>query len=239
MDYLFLQMLFCLLIATIIGGVIGWFLRSFSCNKLDVSKEDVKSFQARINELEGENSKFKILSQRFEEDANDLNAQIVKITKERDQFKERAYDIEASASSKAIGESEEFKDYYDIEEIEGIGKGFGKRLRSIDIATTTDLLAKSTTLEERELIIKTVKVEPVLVEAWINMANLIQVPGIRGQFAELLEASGITSVDSLAQQKPSDLTQKMKEVNEKEHRTRVNPTEEMVFEWIGAAKKLV
>lgn len=205
MGYLIFQMLFCLLIAAIIGGIIGWFLKSLCCKKCE----------------------------------DDMNLQIANLIKERDQFKEKAYDIEASASSMGVGDNDGPKDSYDVEEIEGIGPGYGKRLRSINIETTADLLANSRTSEEQELIAQTVKIEVFVVGKWINMADLIRVSGIRGQFAELLEASGIESVENLAQQSAGALTKHMEEVNAKEHRTRINPTEEMVSGWIKAAKELV
>ncbi len=239
MSYLVLQMLLCLLIAAIIGGIIGWFLRSLFCKKReDTLLVELENYKARIGRVEGENQVFQTSLQRFESDTNDMNLQIANLTKERNQFKEKAYDIEASASSLGIGDDDGPKDSYEIEEIEGIGQGYGKRLRSIDIETTAQLLAHSKTAEERELIAQTVKVESFVVGKWVSMADLIRVPGIRGQFAELLEASGVESVEYLAQQNSNMLTKKMEEVNAKEHRTRINPKEEMVSEWIEGAKKL-
>ncbi|MCF6236961.1 MAG: DUF4332 domain-containing protein [Gammaproteobacteria bacterium] len=239
MGYLIFQMLFCLLLAAIIGGIIGWILKSLCCKKReDTLLDEVGSYKARISQAESENQGFKASFLRFESDANDMNTQIVSLTKERDQFKEKSYDIEASASSLSVGDADGPKDTYDIEEIEGIGQGYGKRLRSIEIKTTADLIANSGTSEERELIAQTVKVEAFVIGKWVSMADLIRVSGIRGQFAELLEASGIKSVESLAQQNIDALTKNMEEVNAKEHRTRINPTEEMVSGWIKAAKEL-
>lgn len=226
MGYLILQMLFCLLIAAIIGGIIGWFLKSLCCKKRESTLlAEAGDYKARISQSDS--------------DVNGLNAQIANLTKERDQFKEKAYDIEASASSLGVGDGMGGpKDSYDIEEIEGIGQGYGKRLRSIDIETTADLLAKSEETGARESIAKTVKVETFVVGKWVSMADLIRVSGIRGQFAELLEASGIKSVEHLSLQSASALTKKMEEVNEREHRTRIDPTEDMVSEWIKGAKDL-
>ncbi|HEB63508.1 MAG TPA: DUF4332 domain-containing protein [Gammaproteobacteria bacterium] len=226
MGYLILQMLFCLLIAAIIGGIIGWFLKSLCCKKReDALLAEIDDYKVRINQADS--------------DANDMNMRIAGLTKERDQFKEKAYDIEASASSLGVGDGIDGpRDSYDIEEIEGIGQGYGRRLRSIGIETTSDLLAKSEESGANELIAKTVKVETFVIGKWVSMADLIRVPGIRGQFAELLEASGIKSVEHLALQNADVLTKKMEEVNEREHRTRINPTEDMVSEWIRSAKDL-
>ncbi len=241
MGYLILQMLLCLLIAAVIGGIIGWLLKSLCCKKReDTLLAEISDLKTRVSQTLDENKGLQASLKQLDSDAGEMKAQIASLAKERDQFKEKAYDIEASASSMGVGEEVDgVKDSYDIEEIEGIGKGYGKRLRSMDIATTADLLARSKTPEEREAIAETVKVEPFVVGKWVSMADLIRVPGIRGQFAELLEASGIKSVDHLALQSASILTKKMEEVNAVEHRTRINPTENMVTEWINSAKDIV
>ncbi len=240
MGYLIFQMLLCLLVAAIIGGVIGWFLKSLCCNKReDKLQAEVGGYKARISQVEEENKKLQMSSQHTDSDTSDLNAQIASLTKERDQLKVKAHNIEAAASSmEGVDDLNGAKDSYDIEEIEGIGKGYGRRLRSIDIETTADLLAKGETPEAQESIAQTVKVETFVIGKWVSMADLIRLPGIRGQFAELLEASGIKSVEHLRLQTAEVLTEKMEEVNAREHRSRTNPTEEMVSEWIRAAKDL-
>lgn len=214
MDYLIMQMLFCLLIAAIIGFIIGWLLKSLFCRK----------YQDELRRLESNNG--------------DLNAKITKLASERDQFREKALDLEASASSLGVGDVDGPKDVYDIQEIEGIGLGYGKLLRAMDIATTRDLLDKANTSAIRQEIASAMKLQEFVIGKWVSMADLIRVKGIRGQFAELLEASGITSVQQLAQQDATVLTAKMEVVNAKEHRTRVNPSREIVSDWIEQAKSL-
>ncbi len=214
MDYLIMQMLFCLLIAAIIGFIIGWLLKSLFCGK----------YQDELKRLESNNS--------------DLYAKITRLVGERNQFREKALDLEASASSLGVGDVDGPKDVYDIQEIEGIGPGYGKLLRAMDITTTRDLLDKANTSALRQEIASAMKLQEFVIGKWVSMADLIRVKGVRGQFAELLEASAIISVQQLAQQDATVLTAKMEEVNAKEHRTRVNPSREIVSDWIEQAKFL-
>lgn len=127
---------------------------------------------------------------------------------------------------------------YDIEEIEGIGKGYAQRLRKIGIETTLQLLGKITDPAMIPEIAGQVNKKEKVVRSWITMADLIRVPGIRGKFAERIAASGIHSVQQLAKQDAVELTHKITQMNTRENRNRTLPTLEMVTVWIAAAKNL-
>ncbi|HIP53204.1 MAG TPA: DUF4332 domain-containing protein [Chromatiales bacterium] len=130
------------------------------------------------------------------------------------------------------------RDDYPVDEIEGIGKGFKKRLLSLAITTTHQLLAKGSRHEDRQSIATGVGVEEFVVNNWIVMADLLRVPGIDGQFAELLLASGVQSVSDLATRQPDALTREMEKINEQEHRAPATPSNEMVTQWIRYAESL-
>ena len=70
------------------------------------------------------------------------------------------------------------------------------------------------------------------------MPLLMRVGGVRSQFSELLEASGVSSVQDLAEQDPKTLAATMAEVNAREARTRTVPGAEKVAHWIQQAKTL-
>ncbi len=199
MLYLILQMLFCLIIAAILGFILGWLMKGcMSCK------------------------------------------QIGNLSDERDRLLEKTFDVEASASSKAVGDASEMHGgSYDITEIEGIGKGYGQKLNNIGINTTQDLLIKGqSSAGSAEIAGAVGNIEDSVVQKWLSMADLVNVPGVRGQFAELLEASGIDSAATLARQDASKLAAHMADVNSRENRTRTNPTLEMTTVWIENANKL-
>ncbi len=129
-------------------------------------------------------------------------------------------------------------DSYEIEEIEGIGPAFGRDMRALGIATTADLLARGDGAEELRRIAARVQHDDVtekVVRRWYNMADLCRIQGVRGQFAELLEFAGISSVVELARQKPDDLEARLLQVNERENRTRMEIRLHEVADWIRQA----
>ena len=73
---------------------------------------------------------------------------------------------------------------------------------------------------------------------FVNYADLFRIKGIAGQNAELLEAAGVDSVAELAQRNATNLTAKLKEVNEAKKLSGNMPGEKQVGEWIAAAKAL-
>jgi hypothetical protein len=127
---------------------------------------------------------------------------------------------------------------YDIEEIEGIGKGYSRRLRDIGISSTRKLLSRGIDSEGISEIAKQVNNEEFVIRSWVSMADLIRVSGIRGQFAELLVTSGIKSVQQLAKQDSTQLIEKLIRTITRENRKRAAPTIEMAIVWTAAAKNL-
>jgi len=61
---------------------------------------------------------------------------------------------------------------------------------------------------------------------------------VAGEFAELLEASGVDSVPELAQRNAANLTQKMAAINKEKKLVRTLPTESQITAWIAEAKDL-
>lgn len=72
----------------------------------------------------------------------------------------------------------------------------------------------------------------------MNHADLFRIKGVAGEFAELLEASGVDTVVELAQRNAANLCQKMAAVNAEKKMTRKVPTEAQVTGWITEAKSL-
>jgi predicted flap endonuclease-1-like 5' DNA nuclease len=77
-----------------------------------------------------------------------------------------------------------------------------------------------------------------LILKWTNHADLFRIKGIAGEYAELLEASGVDTVIELATRKPENLAAKMAEVNEVKKLVRQVPSTKQVADWVGQAAKL-
>jgi predicted flap endonuclease-1-like 5' DNA nuclease len=125
-----------------------------------------------------------------------------------------------------------------IADIEGIGDTFAQKLKDAGVSTVEGLLEKGATPKGRADLVTTTGISDKLVLKWVNHADLFRIKGVAGEFAELLEASGVDTVAELAQRNGANLAVKMAEVNESKKLTRAVPSESQVSVWITEAKGL-
>ncbi len=225
MGYLITQIIICLLIAALIGAIIGWWLRKFCCRRdLAILEDD---YNLRLAQVETDRDVYKGR-------CGELTTSITEWENEA----EASGAIAGHAASQSSAGSARSGWPYPVEEVEGIGPTYGNRLRAVQVETTEHLLDQCCESAQQTETAKHVKVEPFVVGKWVSMADLMRIPGIRGQYAELLEASGIASVGEMARQESSALAAKMARVNAEEHRTQSVPDPETVSGWIEGAKGL-
>ena len=189
MDYLLQQIFWFLLIAFLLGLLVGWLVFR---GRSAVQNPDSAG---RIAELEAEVKK--------------LRTQI------------------AALKEPARGTP--------IEEIEGIGTGFGKRLRADGVDTTEKLLELCASDDGVRRVCQCVDIDEDTVRTWGTMADLMRIRGLGGQWSELLWRSGVTSVQDLASRDASALAARMVEVNAAEHRVAELPGEQRVAQFIAEA----
>jgi len=67
---------------------------------------------------------------------------------------------------------------YAIEDIEGIGPAFGKRLRDMGIETTQDLVDRGRNAADRKSIAERISVDDETITQWTRMADLMRVAGV-------------------------------------------------------------
>ena len=139
-------------------------------------------------------------------------------------------ELKAQTASKAKGTP--------VETIEGIGSGFGQRLRDEGIDTTEKLLEACTTDAGVARVCQCVDLDENTVRNWGTMADLVRIKGLGGQWAELMWRAGVTSVQDLASREVAPLRARFKEVNEEEHRVAELPGENRVTKFIAQAKEL-
>lgn len=103
---------------------------------------------------------------------------------------------------------------YKVEQVEGIGESYAKKLNEAGIKTTDQLLEQCATASGRAKMAEATGISEKLILKWTNHADLFRINGIAGQFAELLEASGVDTVKEFRHRVPANLHSKLVEVNE-------------------------
>lgn len=245
MSYLICQTLICLLIAAFIGFVLGWYLRRLRCkrecselqSKLEASENERAGLQAQLRELDSDRDRVQLgkLSQRVA--AGPSPQSVMGVTSAVAQADEPSPQTPHSLNAAGNIGSQGITSF-EIEEIEGIGKGFGQRLRNIGISTTGDLLTQCPTSSESANVAKKIGLDPDSVQRWVCAADLMRIEGMDKDYAELLVWTGVKNVEQLASQEPNALAARAAAVNEKENRAREVPNATVFSEWVSAGRAL-
>ncbi|MEZ5064783.1 MAG: DUF4332 domain-containing protein [bacterium] len=127
---------------------------------------------------------------------------------------------------------------YGIEEIEGIGPAYAKKLEVAKIKNTDDLLKLCGNAAGRKKVAEATGVGESTLLKWSNLADLMRVNGIGPQFSELLEASGVDTIKELRTRKAENLAEKMAEVQKAKKLTKAAPSAKVIQGWIDSAKKM-
>ena len=127
---------------------------------------------------------------------------------------------------------------YPITDIQGIGTDIAAILKSDGIRTTWGLLRSAKTPKQRlKLALKIGTPEKEVLD-WVTAADRMRIKGVGWEYAELLRAAGVRTVNELKFRNPKKLALAMAEINGKRKLVRVLPAEGTVTRWIEAAKEL-
>ena len=127
---------------------------------------------------------------------------------------------------------------YPISDIQCIAPDAAAILKSGGIRTTIGLLRAAKTPKQRlKMAAKTGAAEKNVLD-WVTAADRMRVKGIGWEYAELLRAAGVKTVNELQYRNPQKLAEKMAELNSKRKIVRLLPSESTVTRWIENAKKL-
>ncbi|MEM2104737.1 MAG: DUF4332 domain-containing protein [Candidatus Bathyarchaeia archaeon] len=125
-----------------------------------------------------------------------------------------------------------------IEEIEGIGPEYAKKLAGAGVKTTDDLLNAGATKKGRKELAEKTGISEKLILEWVNLADLFRIKGVAEEYSDLLEEAGVDTVVELAKRDPENLHAKILEVNKQKKLVKRPPTLEQVKNWVEQAKKL-
>jgi len=127
---------------------------------------------------------------------------------------------------------------YPISEIQRIGTDSAAILKSGGIRTTIGLLRVAKTPKQRLKIALKTGAPGKSVLDWVTAADRMRVKGVGWEYAELLRAAGVRTVNELRFRNPKKLADVMGEVNTKRRLVRILPSVNTITRWIEDAKKL-
>lgn len=125
-----------------------------------------------------------------------------------------------------------------IAQIEGVGDTYANKLAQLGIRTTDQLLAEGATRQGREKISESSGISDKLILSWVNIADLVRIPGIGEEYSDLLEESGVDTILELRNRNPANLHARLIETNTQKKLVRRVPSLNDVTTWISHAKKL-
>ena len=179
-------------------------------------KELQNDHENRLKSVHGEwEGKIQSLKSDYDKKIRSIDDQKNSLSKELESIKSDADKIalEDAKIFKAVGNLD---DSYDIESIEGIGPGFGKRLKNLGIHTTDEFAHRFLGNEEAiQKLSKDTKIDAEAIRAWASMADLMKLPGVDGQYAEIMHVVGVKDREDLSKRDPKTLYQQMVEFNKK------------------------
>lgn len=125
-----------------------------------------------------------------------------------------------------------------IEKIEGIGAKYSQKLQAVGVKSTEQLLEAGSSRKGRQELAEKTGITDTLILEWVNLADLLRVPGVGEEYSDLLEEAGVDTVKELRNRNPENLYKAIQEVNARKKLVRQLPGLSKVEAWIKSAKDL-
>lgn len=100
-----------------------------------------------------------------------------------------------------------------VEDIQGIGKALGRKLREMGIDSTHGLLNACRTSAGRAALAKQVDVMDSQVASWTTQADLMRISGVSGDAAEIIAATGMSTLPRFCQADAAGLAAQLPAIN--------------------------
>jgi predicted flap endonuclease-1-like 5' DNA nuclease len=126
-----------------------------------------------------------------------------------------------------------------VEEVEGIGPEYARKLGAVGVDSTDDLLEKGAKPGGRQALEAATGISHSLILEWVNHVDLMRIKGVGSEYSDLLEAAGVDSPAELAQRNAANLATTFQEVDAaRPNMVRRVPSESEVAGWIAEAKSM-
>lgn len=137
-----------------------------------------------------------------------------------------------------ISPSSASDDEFLVDEIEGVGPVYRKRLATLQILTTLDLLQRGVEEADRAQIASSLSLKKEVIDRWVSMADLLRLPGVSGREARMLHAAGFDAVGKLKHLTAENLQFELQKACNEMGSLGTPPTSERLEQWIRNATGL-
>jgi len=127
---------------------------------------------------------------------------------------------------------------YPITDIRCIGMDTAQILKSEGIRTTVGLLHCARTPKQRLKIAAKLGTDDKRVLDWVTAADRMRIKGVGWEYAELLSAAGVKTVNELKFRNPEKLVERMTQANHRRKLVQLLPSVKVVQRWIENAQNL-
>jgi nucleotidyltransferase/DNA polymerase involved in DNA repair len=128
---------------------------------------------------------------------------------------------------------------YPVEDMQGIGPVYGKKLRDAGVKNTADLLEATSNRYRRHKLAEDAGIPYANILKIAQKVALMKVDGIGVRQSNLLQAVGVDSVNELARRDADNLAERVAQANAfKPHFVDGTPSLATVTKWIAQAKKV-
>ena len=162
--------------------------------------------------------------------------ELKQLQQENRQLAERIEQLELIPVS---GAGDDWQDEYPLTVITDIEPSTLAKLEAQQIQTTKQLWKHCASEDAVYALAANIGVEDFAIQRWVSIAHLLRVANIEVADAILLEATEIYSLQDLAIQKPTRLSEKLAKNNEREKILEALPDESKLAGWIEHAQHMV
>jgi len=111
-------------------------------------------------------------------------------------------------------------------------------MKKAGIRTTEKLLETAKSLKGRQMLAEKTDIDQCELLRVANLIDRMRIRGVGQDYAELLEAAGVSTVKELRYRNPARLAEAMAKANLERRLVRVLPSEHTVGRWIDHARTL-
>ena len=127
---------------------------------------------------------------------------------------------------------------YPLEKIVGIGPVYKEKLGEAGITFTKELLEASATPKSRRELCEKTGISESLILQWANHCDLMRIPSIGPEEADVLEEIGVDTIPELAQRNPENLFEAYQKYVKK-FEGKWMPDQETVDKWVLYAENRI